>query len=219
MPALKDCEHCGETIKKRDRKSWTQYQKRKYCSRSCSAKSQSEKVEVECLNCGQTMKRSPSHVRDKTYCDKGCRKEYNRVTCKCDECGVEFERVKSAMIDRRSGGTYDGTYCSQECVGKSKRKDNGVDQNRRSPEDLKWKKAVIERDDHTCQICGSTENLEAHHIKPIEERPDLRHDPDNGMCVCHDCHYYRIHGGSPAMNHGRYAKPHPRGPFQLVLAL
>ena len=30
--------------------------------------------------------------------------------------------------------------------------------------------------------------------------------PENGLCVCHQCHYYGIHGGKPNLKHGRYSK-------------
>ena len=44
---------------------------------------------------------------------------------------------------------------------------------------------VIERD-KVCQICGASENLQAHHIIPIsEDGPDV---PENGIALCPACH-------------------------------
>jgi hypothetical protein len=44
---------------------------------------------------------------------------------------------------------------------------------------------VIERD-KACQVCGSTENLQAHHIVPISEGgADI---PENGEALCAGCH-------------------------------
>lgn len=52
----------------------------------------------------------------------------------------------------------------------------------------KWRAAVLERDCMRCVKCGSTEHLEAHHIKPFAEYPDLRLDLDNGITLCRACH-------------------------------
>lgn len=51
----------------------------------------------------------------------------------------------------------------------------------------KWREAVIARD-KVCQKCGSTKNLEAHHIKPFSMYPELRLDLNNGLTLCRKCH-------------------------------
>ena len=51
-----------------------------------------------------------------------------------------------------------------------------------------WRKEVIERDGGKCVDCGSKSNLEAHHIIPWAEAPELRTDPENGLTQCIDCH-------------------------------
>lgn len=50
----------------------------------------------------------------------------------------------------------------------------------------KWRKRVISKG--KCEVCGSTERLEAHHIIKWSEYPAGRIDLKNGMCLCHDCH-------------------------------
>lgn len=47
---------------------------------------------------------------------------------------------------------------------------------------------VLERDNYTCQECGSTENLVAHHIIPIAEDFIKSADIGNGICYCSLCH-------------------------------
>jgi len=59
---------------------------------------------------------------------------------------------------------------------------------RRSPEFYQWRKAVLERDNHTCQDCGATDNLEAHHIRSIIEYPEGIFDVGNGLTLCSKCH-------------------------------
>lgn len=54
-----------------------------------------------------------------------------------------------------------------------------------------WRKAVLDRDERTCRMCGDRpvgRRLHTHHIKPRKERPDLIYDIDNGMTLCVDCH-------------------------------
>ena len=53
--------------------------------------------------------------------------------------------------------------------------------------DWEWMKKVIERD-KKCQICGSKENLEAHHIFPKSLFPQFRFNVDKGITLCHECH-------------------------------
>ena len=58
-----------------------------------------------------------------------------------------------------------------------------------------WRKAVFVRDEFTCQLCGQVGgNLNAHHIKPFAEFPDLRFDESNGITLCKRCHYEVHHG-------------------------
>ena len=54
-----------------------------------------------------------------------------------------------------------------------------------------WRKAVFERDDYTCSLCGQRGStvLHAHHILPWQEYPILRFVVDNGITLCKDCHY------------------------------
>lgn len=39
-----------------------------------------------------------------------------------------------------------------------------------------------------CEMCGSEEHLEAHHIIKWADYPGGRIDPKNGQCLCHGCH-------------------------------
>lgn len=59
----------------------------------------------------------------------------------------------------------------------------------RNPAYVAFRKTVLERDDWTCQDCGTRGGrLEVHHIKSWAEHPDLRYEPDNGMTLCRSCH-------------------------------
>jgi hypothetical protein len=59
---------------------------------------------------------------------------------------------------------------------------------RYTPEYHQWRKAVLKRDNETCQQCGSQENLQTHHIKSYAKFKELRFDLDNGVTLCLSCH-------------------------------
>ena len=46
-----------------------------------------------------------------------------------------------------------------------------------------------------CFFCGSTERVEAHHIKPRALYPELKNSVSNGVALCHNCHL-KAHGGN-----------------------
>jgi 5-methylcytosine-specific restriction endonuclease McrA len=62
---------------------------------------------------------------------------------------------------------------------------------RKDPGYNKFRKAVLDRDGHTCQMpnCNRRYGLSAHHIVPYSKSAYLRVDPDNGITLCKRCHY------------------------------
>lgn len=50
---------------------------------------------------------------------------------------------------------------------------------------------VLARDNHECQFCGSSENIEIHHLdgKGSEYKVrDMNNDKSNLIALCHKCH-------------------------------
>ena len=50
-------------------------------------------------------------------------------------------------------------------------------------------KRVFERDNYTCQMCGSKKNLQVDHIQKWSEYIELRFDMNNCRTLCVKCHY------------------------------
>ena len=125
----------------------------------------------------------------------------------CKECGKEFEVYPSQV---KKGF---GDVCSWECRVKYRRGENAIatgprmdmigeknpnwkggksliprKQRNITKEHLAWKRKVFARDKYTCQYCGSKKHLNAHHILPFAEHPDVAYDIDNGTTLCEDCH-------------------------------
>lgn len=58
---------------------------------------------------------------------------------------------------------------------------------RDSPKLARWRREVRERDDYTCQYpgCGKrSKRIDVHHIAKRTERPDLKFEVSNGVCLC-----------------------------------
>lgn len=59
-----------------------------------------------------------------------------------------------------------------------------------------WRKAVFERDNHSCQKCGASGKLTVHHIRNFVSYPGLRTSIENGITFCKKCHqrFHRKYG-------------------------
>lgn len=58
---------------------------------------------------------------------------------------------------------------------------------RRTREYRVWRVQVVRRD-KVCQVCGSRQHREAHHMNSASYFPDERYDVDNGVVLCKKCH-------------------------------
>lgn len=62
---------------------------------------------------------------------------------------------------------------------------------REPPALTKVKRQVRERDNYTCQFpkCGKQyKSIDVHHVAKISQRPDLKLDPNNMICLCRTHH-------------------------------
>lgn len=51
-----------------------------------------------------------------------------------------------------------------------------------------WKGAVKLRDGFSCKKCGCEDELQVHHIIPVNKDPSLAWDINNGITLCKRCH-------------------------------
>ena len=190
------CKYCGKTFTRK------QYEIDKahkngfeinYCSRDCSCKAQAEAQRTNfCVICGKPVKRTR-----KKYCSDECEKiarENRKIPKTCAFCGKEF----FANSSRRQ-------YCSMECKNKAHSVNMmGMGNSHFTPsrsfnkEFADIRQQILDRDKHTCQKCGATEevvclkggrsktrtNLVVHHI---DENP-RNNEPSNLITLCGFCH-------------------------------
>lgn len=66
-----------------------------------------------------------------------------------------------------------------------------IKKKREPPALIKVKRQVRERDDNTCQFpkCGKQyKSIDVHHVAKTSQRPDLKLDPSNMICLCRQHH-------------------------------
>ena len=152
------------------------------------------RVEIkECEICAKPIKAYGSLERRKTkrFCSRICRgKHQTKVGVVIRSCGVCSKEFRVSGSQKTKGF---GKYCSERCMGISYRtptyKENKNEDIRKSWDYTKWRRAIYERDDYTCQDCGERGvRLETDHIKPFALYPELRFELTNGRTLCKPCH-------------------------------
>lgn len=161
------CDYCGNSYKVHSQ------DKTKFCSTKCRGKWQSENLVGE----------------------KALRWKGGPVSIRCAWCGEKYKRNKSQLSNHN--------FCSRECyykwmsenmVGEAHPNWNPeiTDQERyikRNYLEIKqWAQDILKRDNYTCQICGSKNDLEAHHLLSYAYYPESSLDIDNGITMCKDDH-------------------------------
>ena len=122
-------------------------------------------------------------------------KDYLQVRCTNSGCKKWFMPITEsvwARVSRLNSIIGEGRfYCSENCKHSCSLyrqrlyfKGNKPHQESRDPD---WSKMVKERDNYECQICGSTEDLIAHHFEGLEQNPIESADIDMGITLCKIC--------------------------------
>jgi len=130
-----------------------------------------EKVSAECKNCGDVNEVIPSRLSEDH--DYLCSR-------KCLD-GLNSDRMSGDGNPRYSGGESFASHYNKS-----------------------WREvreACLSRDEHTCVICSSSNNLHAHHLKAVKlfEKPEDAHFLKNAVTLCASCH--------PKVEHGKISIP------------
>lgn len=97
----KVCEYCGKEFT-----SYESYSDKKFCSRECYQ--ESRRNYKKCPVCNKIFIASR---KDQIYCSNECKAKsmQDRIKCKCDFCGKQFQRKRSQVIKNKRH------YCSIQC--------------------------------------------------------------------------------------------------------
>jgi len=148
---------------------------------------------MKCCDCGYETKNKKSFSNHIRY---GCKstRDYSSNK-KCEYCGRPIRRTKPSEVGRFCDHTCYGLWRSENLVGEKAPayKDGRCGERlliRARLPFKRWRKAVFQKDNYTCQHCGDSRggNLEAHHIKDFALFPELRFDVNNGKTLCKKCH-------------------------------
>lgn len=78
-----------------------------------------------------------------------------------------------------------------------------LQQSRSDSKTTAWKGAVKLRDGFVCRKCGHEDDLQVHHIIPVNKDPSLAWDINNGVTLCKRCHS-KFHSGYGVYDLGHY---------------
>jgi 5-methylcytosine-specific restriction endonuclease McrA len=137
-------------------------------------------------------------------------KDRNVLEVKCTNCGKWYvpnlnklknriEVLKGVKGYKGEQRLYCSNKCKQSCPLYHKKPETLMKEDAVRAGRLQWlelgrevqselRQMVLERDEYTCQKCGSTENLHCHHILPVAIEPLLSADVDNCITLCKQCH-------------------------------
>lgn len=99
----------------------------------------------------------------------------------CEECGSD-DIVVRVLFD-----TKILRYKCNAC-GNSRSLPKVENLNKRSNTTLNHWASQIIKHRPCCYVCGSPENLEAHHIIPVSHSEKYKYWSTNGITLCHKCH-------------------------------
>jgi endogenous inhibitor of DNA gyrase (YacG/DUF329 family) len=187
------CPICGKVTRVR-KAEFEYYGGHRCCSMDCGWIRERRRKLLVCKHCGKEYEEVQSS-RQKHYCSWECflNDIRNRVTVKCDNCGKDV--VKGRAASERAKHLFCSTECARQFLsGENSPSWKGgitkpLRQLRGKPAYRKWREAVFERDNFTCQKCGKRGGyLHPHHIRPFAKYPEGRFDINNGVTLCEVCH-------------------------------
>ena len=164
-------------------------------------------ITVNCAQCGKEESLRPSWAKTYRFCSLECKGDWQSENLSgenspqwqggarqkhCQHCGSLFEckETRAYSLFKKQ------KFCSKTCADVGGFRYTGTDNTkwkdgpvkRSGTSQQRFRKLLIERDGCACRHCGSTENIQAHHVQPIKDAPALRWDIENGILLCAPCH-------------------------------
>lgn len=167
-------------------------------------------VTVKCNQCGKAEEVIPARAKTYKFCSRACKGEWQKQNKRgennhrwtggtrikvCQHCGAEFGLKPNQPITtfRKQ------KFCSKPCADVGGLRYSGPDnwkwtgnprRKHRESKQSAWARKVISRDQATCQRCGAQGvELQAHHLMPYKDHPELRWELSNGLTLCAPCHW------------------------------
>lgn len=168
------------------------------------------KITKNCIQCGSSFTRYLS--RKAVYCSKKCVK-FSGVFSHRTKHTLESLRKMSENRKGKGGVLGHPYYGGGKGWFKKGMRPWNYQGGIRTPsqilkDDVRWKKwrlAVFQRENWTCQWCGARSGngkkiiLHPHHIKSKAVYPDLAYEVSNGMTLCVPCHEKTDNYGGKAL--------------------
>lgn len=124
---------------------------------------------------------------------KGVQKGWNKGLTK--ETNKSVKRISESKIGKKRLDMIDNKYGFSRGNMKGNKHWNwkggitSVGKSLRVKFRIEMQKKVFERDNYTCQLCGSKKDLQVDHIQSWAEYVELRFCMDNCRTICGKCHY------------------------------
>lgn len=124
-------------------------------------------------------------------------KFFHNDKCYCGDCAFINGLIDAETLKKKFYFFIQSSFLGNPIVQNNKiiwvsnsyLKHRETKKERQTPEYIKWRNRVFERDNYTCQMCGQKGgNLNAHHIKNFHKYKSKRLDLNNGITLCVKCH-------------------------------
>lgn len=158
---------------------------------------------ITCAGCRTEFYVSRSRAPRAKYCSRVCKDKYQKSDPwknKAERKHSPETRAKMVAINRAKAVTGP----AHPLWKGGARSERAAAMNRMAYR--RWRQAVFERDDYTCQLCGVRGSyVHADHIVAWAEAEEGRYDVDNGRTLCFECHFevtFGVRDRSRAMRWG-----------------
>ncbi len=199
---LKSCNHCNSTFVKKKSESVKYFETKRFCSHKCASLAKKGTSITYIRVISEEQKDKLRKLRKGSIASEETRRKLKEAMDKRYRENPEILKELSIRMkgNKHAVGTpawNSGKPYPQVSGNKNPNWKGGVSKKNKTERQLfmetleykKWRKSVFERDNYTCQECKIRgKKLNADHIKPYSQFPELRTDIDNGRTLCESCH-------------------------------